>query len=56
MFFDKIRKYCLTWWNLSLTLSLLMTRQETFVESVDQDQTAQNMQSDNLSTLSTFSF
>ena len=29
-----------------LTLSLLMTAQEPFVDSVDQDQTAQNVQSD----------
>ena len=28
------------------TLSLLMTTQEAFVDSVDQDQTAQNVQSD----------
>ena len=29
-----------------LTLFLLMTTQEAFVDSVDQDQTAQNVQSD----------
>ena len=29
-----------------LTLSLLMSRQEAFLESVDQDQTVQNVQSD----------
>ena len=29
-----------------LTLSLLMMKQEAFVDSEDQDQTAQNMQSD----------
>ena len=29
-----------------LTLSLLVTKQEDFVDSVDQDQTAQNVQSD----------
>ena len=33
-----------------------MTTQEAFVDSVDQDQTAKNVQSDLLSTLSTFSF
>ena len=33
-----------------------MTTQEAFVESVDQDQTAQNMQSDLWSTLPPFSF
>ena len=38
-----------------LTLSLLMT-QEVFVDIVDQDQTAQNVQSNLWSTLSTFSF
>ena len=32
--------------NQILTLSLLMTAQETLVDSVDQDQTAQNVQSD----------
>ena len=37
-----------------LTLSLLLTTQEAFVDSVDQDQTAQNVQSDLWSTLSTF--
>ena len=31
-----------------------MTRQEAFVDSIDQDQTAQNMQSDPWYTLSTF--
>ena len=31
-----------------------MTTQEAFVDSVDQDQTAQNVQSDLWSTLSTF--
>ena len=30
----------------ALILSLLMTIQEAFVDSVDQDQTAQNVQSD----------
>ena len=30
----------------NLSLSLLMTTQVAFVDSVDQDQTAQNMQSD----------
>ena len=30
----------------SLTLSLLMTTQEAFVDCVDEDQTAQNIQSD----------
>ena len=39
-----------------LTLSLLMTTQKDFVDSVDQDQTAQNVQSDLWSTLSTFLF
>ena len=34
----------------------MMMCQEAFVDSVDQDQTAQNMQSDLWSTLSTFSF
>ena len=40
------------------TFSLLMTTValEAIVDSVDQDQTAQNVQSDLLSTLSTFSF
>ena len=33
-----------------------MTTQEAFVDSVDQDQTARNVQSDLWSTLSTFSF
>ena len=33
-----------------------MTTQEAFVDSVDQDQTAQNVQSDLWSTLSKFSF
>ena len=33
-----------------------MTTQEAFVDSVDQDQTAQNVQSDPWSTLSTFLF
>ena len=33
-----------------------MTTQEAFVDSVDQDQIAQNVQSDLWSTLSTFSF
>ena len=33
-----------------------MMTQEAFVESVDQDQTAKNMQSDLQSTLSTFLF
>ena len=33
-----------------------MTIEEAFVDSVDQDQTAQNMQSDLWSKLSTFSF
>ena len=37
-----------------LTLSLLMTTQEAFVDSVDQDQTEQNVQSNLWSTLSTF--
>ena len=32
--------------DVSLTLSPLLTTQETFVDSVDQDQTAQNVQSD----------
>ena len=31
---------------LPLTLSLLMTTPEAFGDSIDQDQTAQNMQSD----------
>ena len=31
---------------IALTLSLLVTTQEAFVDSVDQDQTAQNVQSD----------
>ena len=39
-----------------LTLSLLLTIQEAFVDSADQDQTAQNVQSDLWSTLSTFLF
>ena len=33
-----------------------MTMQEAFVDSVDQDQTAQNVQSDHWYTLSTISF
>ena len=33
-----------------------MMAQEVFVDSVDQDQTSQNMQSDLWSALSTFSF
>ena len=33
-----------------------MTTQEAFVDSVDQDQTAQNVQSDLWSTLPSFSF
>ena len=33
-----------------------MTTQEEFVDSVNQDQTAQHVQSDHWSTLSTFSF
>ena len=37
-----------------LTLSLLMTTQESFVDSVDLDQTAQNVKFDLWSTLSTF--
>ena len=45
-----------TLFNRLLTISLLMTTQEAFVDSVDQDQTAQNVQSDLWSTLSTFSF
>ena len=32
--------------NLRLTLFLLMTTHESFVDNVDQDQTAQNVQSD----------
>ena len=36
-----------------LTLSLLLTTKEAFVDSVDQNQTAQNVRSDLLSTLST---
>ena len=39
-----------------LTLSLLMTTQEDFVDIVHQDQTAKNVQSDLISALSTFSF
>ena len=39
-----------------LNLSLLLTVQAAFVDSVDQDQTAQNVQSDLRSTLSTFPF
>ena len=39
-----------------LTLSLLMTTQEDFLDSVDQDQTAQNVQSDLWSTLFTLFF
>ena len=38
-----------------LNLPLLMTTQEAYVDSVDQDQKAQNMQSDLSSTLYTFS-
>ena len=38
-----------------LTLFLLMTTQEAFVDNVDQDQTAQNVLFDLWSTLSTFS-
>ena len=38
------------------TLSLLMTTQEAFVDSVDEDQTVQNMQSDLWSALSKFLF
>ena len=37
-----------------LTLSILMTTQEAFVDSIGQDQTAQNMQSNLLSAQSTF--
>ena len=37
-----------------LTLSLLVTTQEAFVDSVDQDQIAQIVQSDLSSTLFTF--
>ena len=33
-------------WACMLTLSLLMTTQETFVDCVGKDQTAQNIQSD----------
>ena len=40
----------------ALTLSYLMTTQEAFVDRVDQDQTAQKVQSDLLSTLYKFSF
>ena len=39
-----------------LTLSLLLTIQEAFLDSVDEDSIAQNEQSDNWSTLPTFSF
>ena len=39
-----------------LTLSVLMTTQEAFMDSVDQDQTEQNIEFDLLSTLSTFFF
>ena len=39
---------------MGLTLSLLSMTQETFVDSVDQDQTAQNVQSDLWSTQSIF--
>ena len=42
--------------NTELTLSLLMKTPEAFVGNVDQDQTAHSVQSDLLSTLSTFSF
>ena len=38
------------------TVSLLLTTHEAFVDSVDQDQTARNVQSDLWSTLSTISF
>ena len=38
-----------------LTLSLQMKTLEAFVDSEDQDQTAQNVQTDPWSTLSTFS-
>ena len=41
---------------MQLTLSLLMTTQDAFVDSVGQDQIAQNVQSDLESTPSTFSF
>ena len=39
-----------------LALSVMLTTKEAFVYSADQDQTAQNVQSDLGSTLSTFSF
>ena len=38
------RKTLIFW--MSLTLSLLLMTQEAFVDSVDQDQTAQSVQSD----------
>ena len=38
----------------TITLSLLLTTPEAFEDGVDQDQTAQNVQSDLWSTLSTF--
>ena len=46
-------------WNiicLRLLKQISMTTQETFVDSVDQDQTAQNVPSDLWSALSTISF
>ena len=41
---------------LDLNLSLLLMTQEASVDSADQDQTVQNMQSDLWSKLSTFYF
>ena len=37
---------CITLQNRPLTLSLLLTTQETFVDSADRDQTTQKLQSD----------
>ena len=54
--FKPLKEFIIELKNLGLTLSLLMTTQKAFVDSVDQDQTAQNVQSDLCSTLSTFSF
>ena len=41
---------------IGLTLSILLTTEEAFVDSVNQDQTAQNVQSDLCSILATFPF
>ena len=45
MFLKSSISWTLNLW-IDLTLSLLLTKQEAFVDSVDQDQTAQMVQSD----------